>query len=284
MALVRSRVVVLCLGSTTGPEMHRNNLRTSADRIGTGMLRAMIDKVQDNSLLQSLNLLGRGPEKFSDVEHMHPFGMRTFPQDRTSDQDAQGGAPKGGPELLLTSMMGNASHQMALPAIDRRFGPMNLAKGETVFHDAFKQFLHFAQGAMKGESPKRIVHQVASPKQQGGGQDGGQGAGSGSSSGSQQQNSGRADLTAEKQVHVSVAMDKDGSYAVSAEGAATITAKSITFKAEGCSITMSGGKIVLKGEIHLGDEGGQRVGMIGTLDTKGDALVESGAATKVYAI
>ena len=34
---------------------------------------------------------------------------------------------------------------------------------------------------------------------------------------------------------------------------------------------------------ELGASGGQRIGIIGTKDTNGDALVEAGSATKVYA-
>ena len=78
-------------------------------------------------------------------------------------------------------------------------------------------------------------------------------------------------------------MEKDGTYSVLAEGTATISTKSVTLKAQGCSITMGGGKIVLKGQIHLGDDGGKLIGMVGTQDTRNDALVEAGSATKVYA-
>lgn len=259
--------------------MNRTGTRPLGDRTISGLVHAAIGKVGDGSLQQTFDLLGRGKQALSDVEVLHPFGMRTFPQDATSDEDAKAGAPKGAPEVSMLSLGGNQSNTTALPPLDRRFGPMNLGKGETVFHDAFKQVLHFAKGMMKGESPDRIVHQVASAKQQSGGQSGG----STQDAQAQQQNSGRADLTAEKQVHVSVTMDKDGTYAVSAEGAATITAKTLTLKAGGCTITMADGKIILDGEVHLGGSGGQRIGMVGTQDSRGDTLTTNGAATKVYA-
>lgn len=41
--------------------------------------------------------------------------------------------------------------------------------------------------------------------------------------------------------------------------------------------------IVLDGKVHLGGEGGQRIGIIGTLDTGGDTLTAGGAATNVFA-
>lgn len=259
--------------------MNRTGTRPLGDRTISGLVHTMIDRVGDGSLQQTLNLFGRGKQGLSDIEVLHPFGMRTYPQDKTSDEDAKSGAPKGAPEVSMFSLGGDQSNSTALPPLDRRFGPKGLDKGETVFHDAFKQVLHFAKGVMKGESPNRIVHQVVSPKQQSGR---GQSGGSTQDAQQQQQDSGRADLKAEKDVHVSVAMDRDGTYAVTAEGAATITAKSITLKAEGCSITMANGKIILKGEIHLGDDGGQLVHRKGDVDSDNDAAV--GSASKVYAV
>lgn len=261
--------------------MNRTGTRPIGDRTISGLVSAAIESVGDEHLQQALKIVGRGKQGLSDIEHLHPFGMRTFPQDKTSDQDAQNGGPKGAPELSILSLGGNQSNTVALPAIDRRFGPQNLAKGETVFHDAFKQFLHFGKDLMKGESPSKMVHQVASPKQQDSGSSGGT-TGSTRSAEQKQQNSGRADLKADKQVHVSVSMDKDGKYNVEAEDAATIKAKSITLQAEGCSITMANGKIILKGEIHLGDDGGQLVHRKGDVDSDNDVAI--GSATKVYAI
>ena len=113
----------------------------------------------------------------------------------------------------------------------------------------------------------KIVHRVATAKQQGGGQSGG--SGGSVQSGGGDKNAMRADLTGDKQVHVSVQMDKDGKYAVTAEGEATITAKTITLKAGNCTLTISkdgfafaGGKItyddknVGKDHIHGGVQTG----------------------------
>lgn len=63
-------------------------------------------------------------------------------------------------------------------------------------------------------------------------------------------------------------VSKDG--AVLTDGKATLTVKD--------------GKIILDGEVHLGGSGGKKIGIVGTLDARGDPLVEGGAASKVYAV
>ena len=250
--------------------MNRTGPRSLGDRTITTLVHAAIDKVSDGSLQQALKILGRGAQSLTDIEHLHPFGMRTFPKSKTSDDDAKNGAPKGGPEVSILSLGGNQSNTLALPSIDRRFGPMNLKEGETVFHDAFKQVLHFAQGQMTGESPNKIVHQVATPKQQQSQQPASGGSAGGTqASQDQQKNAGRHDLTGDKDVHVAVTMSKDGTYSVSAEGGATITAKTVTLKAGDCTLTLSkdgfafaGGKIthdgknVGKDHVHGGVQSG----------------------------
>lgn len=266
--------------------MKRLDGRGAADRIGMGMSRAVVDTINNSPFMQTIGAKIMGGESSTDVEHFEPFGSTAVVMGKTTDEQAQGGMMKGAAELILGSLMGNRSHPIAFPAADRRFRLNGLKAGETGSYDAFKQFLHFGKDAATLESPKSFVHRVASDKQQSGGASSGAGAsgsgGSSSSGGGQKKNNG-ADVTAEKNIHVSVIGKDDGTYAVNAEGAGTITCKTLVLKAGGCTITMKDGKIILDGEVHLGGSGGQRVGMIGTLDTNGDALVESGAATKVYA-
>jgi phage gp45-like len=239
------------------------------------MTRSVISAINDDPFMQTLGVKIRGAETNSDVEHWHPFGSTAFPMGATTDDQAKGGMMKGAAEVILSTLTGNNSHPVAMPAADRRFRPNGMKAGEHVLHDAYKQFLHFGQNAAVLESPKSFVHRVASDKQQSGS--------SGSSGGGQKQKNNGADVAAEKDVQVSVEAKQDGTYAVTAKDATTITSKTLTLKAGGCTITMADGKIILDGEVHLGGSGGQRIGMVGTQDSRSDTLTTSGAATKVYA-
>lgn len=258
--------------------MNRLPTRYAGDRISMGISRAVIDTINDQPFMQTIGAKIMGEEASSDIEHFHPFGMTAFPMGKTTDEQAKAGMMKGAAEVLIQGLMGNRSHPIASPAADRRFRLNGLKGGETGFHDAFKQFLHMGANAMTAESPKKVVHRVAVEKQQSEGQSGGSGSG-----GQQKKRNSGADVAAEKDVKVAVEMDEAGTYAVTAGGAGTITCKTLTLVAGGCKIKMADGKIVLEGEIHLGADGGKRVGMIGTLDARGDALVEGGSATKVFA-
>jgi phage gp45-like len=260
--------------------MHRTPPRPALDRIANSLSRSVVGTINDSPFMQTLGIKIRGAETNSDVEHWHPFGSTAFPMGATTDEQAKEGMIKGAAEVILGTLTGNNSHPIAMPAADRRFRPNGMKAGEHVLHDAFKQFLHFGKEAAVLESPKSFVHRVASDKKQSG--DSGSSEGSGSSGGQQRKNNG-ANVAAEKDVQVSVEAKQDGTYAVSAKDAGTLTFKTLTIKAGGCTITMADGKIILDGEVHLGGSGGKRVGMIGTLDTDSDALTEGGAATKVYA-
>lgn len=57
---------------------------------------------------------------------------------------------------------------------------------------------------------------------------------------------------------------------------------STVIQAGGDGVTITAGKIVLDGEVHLGGEGGQLLHRKGDLDSDGDAAV--GSATRVYAV
>lgn len=162
-------------------------------------------------------------------------------------------------------------------------GVVGLTVRDLTLHDAFKQFLHFGKDAAVLESPKSFVHRVAKDKQQQSGQSGGSGAGGSSeqSSGGQQKNSG-VSLRGEKDVKVNVEAKEDGTYTITAEGAGTMTFKSLVIKAGGVTLTMKDNKFILDGEVHLGDDGGQLLHRKGDLDSDGDAAV--GSASKVYAV
>jgi phage gp45-like len=257
--------------------MHRTPPRPAVDRIANSLSRSVISTINDSPFMQTLGVKIRGAETNSDVEHWHPFGSTAFPMGATTDEQAKAGMMKGAAEVILGTLTGNNSHPIAMPAADRRFRPNGMKAGEHVLHDAFKQFLHFGENAAVLESPKSFVHRVASDKQQSG-----SGSGSGSSSGDQKKNNG-ANVAAEKDVQVNVEAKQDGTYAVTAKDAGTLTFKTLTIKAGGCTITMADGKIILDGEVHLGGSGGQRIGMVGTQDSRSDTLTTNGAATKVYA-
>lgn len=263
--------------------MKRLDGRGAADRIGMGMSRAVVDTINDSPFMQTMGAKIMSGESSTDIEHWHPFGSTAFPMGKTTDEQAQGGMMKGAAEVLISTLMGNRSHPIAQPAADRRFRPNGMQAGENTLHDAFKQFLHFSKDAAVLESPKSFVHRVAKDKQQQSGQSGGSGAGGSSeqSSGGQQKNSG-ASLRGEKDVKVSVEAKEDGTYTVTAEGAGTMTFKSLVIKAGGVTLTMKDNKFLLDGEVHLGGNGGQLLHRKGDLDSDGDAAV--GSATKVYAI
>lgn len=256
--------------------MNRLTTRTAGDRAAMGISRAVVDTINDSQFMQTMGAKIVGEEQSSDIEHVHPFGMTAFPMGKTTDEQAKGGMMKGAAEALIMGLMGNRSLPMAMPAADRRFRTNGLKAGETAFHDAFKQVLHMGADRMMAESPKKVVHRVAVEKQSG--------DGSSSGSGGQAKRNNGADVASEKDVKVSVEMDKDGLYTVSATGAGAIKCKTLTLDAGGCKITMADGKITLEGEIHLGGAGGQRLGVVGTVDTRNDTLTQNGAATKVFAV
>lgn len=258
--------------------MNRLTTRTGGDRTAMNVSRAVVDTINDSPFMQTMGAKIMGGEQSSDIEHAHPFGMTAFPMGKTTDEQAKGGMMKGAAEVLIMGLAGNRSHPMAMPASDRRFRPNGLKAGETAFHDAFKQVLHMGKDWMMAESPKKVVHRVAVEKQQASGP-----SAASDSSGQAKKNNG-ASVTDEKDVKVSVEMDKDGVYKVNATGTGTITCKTLTLDAGGCKITMADGKITLEGEIHLGGVGGQRLGVVGTVDTRNDTLTQNGAATKVFAV
>ncbi|GJE45373.1 phage baseplate assembly protein domain-containing protein [Methylobacterium soli] len=245
--------------------MNRTTTRYNGDRTAMGISRAVVDSINDSPFMQTMGAKIMGDEQSTDIEHVHPFGMTAFPMGKTTDEQAKGGMMKGAAEVLIMGLMGNRSHPMAMPAADRRFRLNGLQAGETGFHDAFKQYLHMGKDSMMAESPKRVVHRVAAEKQQGS---------QGSGSGQQKKNNG-ADVTAEKDVKVSVTMDKDGSYAVDAKGAGTITCKTLVLSAGGCTITMKDGKIILDGDVYVGgSDGAKKIATEDTRDSLGGKLQE----------
>ena len=190
--------------------MHRMNPRQSADRVGMGISRAVIDKINDSPFLQTMGLKIVGGEQSSDVEHAHPFGFTAYPKAKTSDEDAAKGMMKGAAEVFLMSLMGNRSHPVGMPAIDRRFRPNGMREGEVAFHDAHKQYLHFTQNSAVLESPTRFVFRVAAQP----------------SDGAKAKNGG-ASLAVEKADRVTMSAKADGTLATTSKDATTVTGKTV---------------------------------------------------------
>ena len=109
--------------------MKHASTRAVGDRKMSTLVHAAIDSVGDGFLQQTFKLIGRGTQCLSDIEHLYPFGMRTFLRSKTSDEEMKGGMLKGGPVVSILLLGGNQSNTLALPAIDRRFGPMGLKEG-----------------------------------------------------------------------------------------------------------------------------------------------------------
>ena len=189
--------------------MNRTGPRPLGDRTITGLVHAAIDKVSDNPLQQELNVSGRGKQILSDIEHVHPFGFRTFPKSKSDN---------GAPEVSILSLGGNQSHTIALPAIDRRFGPQGLREGETAFHDAFKQVVHFAEKAITVESPNRLDIRVATDQSRT------------DPTGGQKTNE-RPAVNVEKKEATRITAKADGTLATTSKDATTFTGKAVTVTA-----------------------------------------------------
>lgn len=213
-----------------------------------GISRAVVDTINDSPFMQTMGAKIMGGEASSDIEHVHPFGMTAYPMGKTTDEQAKGGMMKGAAEVLVMGLMGNRSHPMAMPAADRRFRPNGMKAGETVFHDAFKQFTHFGKDAVTTESPKKVVIRVAKEKQQ----QGEQSPSTSGQSGQEQKKNNGADVAGEKDVPVGLTFHEDGSWELIATKPGKIKLGDVTWHFEAGGLRQEGGSYVKHDDRNIG--------------------------------
>lgn len=110
---------------------------------GLSLARGVITKVKDGTKAQSVDVLGLHQEAFQDVEHVHPFGFFSVPQE--------------GSEAILGFMNGNREHPVVLGVFDRRVRPKDHQPGDAGIHDSRGQIMHFGQGGIAVASAKGLT-------------------------------------------------------------------------------------------------------------------------------
>lgn len=162
------------------------NGRDTSDRVGGGISRTTIEKIDDSKFFQQHTVNGLSGEKQQSIEHVHPYGFSTHPK-----------APSGGmrAEGFLTYLGGMRSHGVNLMTGDRRYRFNSMQEGEVALHDDQGHQMHIARDGMYSSAPnsKKIIAQIMQddiiPGQRGlnsgsgGGSNGGGGGGGGGSSG-----------------------------------------------------------------------------------------------------
>lgn len=96
--------------------------------------RGIVRLVDPAKLLQSLQVEAFAGETLDRVEHFEPYGFTSH--------------PLTGAEVLLFSLSGRRSHNVAGIVTDRRYRKKNLAPGEVAFFTDEGDVIHFKRGRL----------------------------------------------------------------------------------------------------------------------------------------
>lgn len=130
----------------------RTGVRDNGFRNHLGMIRGTIAETDDEKKMQTVQATGHFGEKVKDIEHWYPYGFTARVKKPEKGKDEQ-------PETVLLHMGSNRSHQIALPAADRRYRPTKVEEGEVVLHDDQKQKVHLKRDGAHVEVPEaKKVH------------------------------------------------------------------------------------------------------------------------------
>lgn len=233
-----------------------------------GTIRGTFAKADDKLKMQTVQITGIWGEKIKDIEHWHPYGFSTVP----NDPEEKG---KKAAELLVSNVMGSRDHPVVTSIADRRYRPQELEKGEVALHDQQHQRLHLTKDGVDIATPKKSVSRTIKK-----------------GSGTQEKGASTKQTRQQEKSKTSITQDpSDGSIVISSNNDEGVSQASITLKADG-SILLKGKVITQEAEtetvtkapsVYLGDKAGAKlVHRKDDLDSDGDAAV--GSATRVFAL
>lgn len=260
--------------------MRHSNSRSSADRLGNSMGRTVLEKVDDEKLMQETTQSLLGEEKQEKIELAHPYGFTSVPQAPTGN-----GKLRKAAEAFMLFMGAGRSHGVAIVAGDRRYRLYKLKGGEVALHDDQGMQVHLSRDGVFVSVPnsKKVVSQIMKddklPQDDSGGSGGSSGGGSSGSSGGSGQKSGQI-AQAKRETIATHTMDKD-SVTVCHPGIIdhqlidankTVLAffklnKDVFSVQHPKEINLKAPKIVADGVTHLGGTGGVPASKQGTVTT-----------------
>lgn len=117
--------------------MRRTTSRATGDRVGAAIIRATVEKTNDDPRMREVDLNLMHGEKGTEIEHPEPYGFSARVKDPTTE-----GGKKRRAEAFVVRAAGNSSHPFAAVISDRRYRPKDLQKGEVTLHDDQGQRVH----------------------------------------------------------------------------------------------------------------------------------------------
>jgi len=216
--------------------------RYTAERVGNGISRTIVEQVDDSKLMQAHTLGGFSNEKQQDIEHVHPYGFTSVVQKPTGS-----GQQRNGAEGFMGFMGGGRSHGVVFVAGDRRYRLYQLKDGEAAMHDDQGQQVHFQRDGIWASVPqsKKIVMQIMDddkmPQAQG------QKMG-------QVKQAGRASVRNIVMTKDSLVINHPGNVTFNVGGTFAVNAAAIPLIASG-AVNLKGSAIFTVGKTNLGVDG-----------------------------
>jgi phage gp45-like len=101
-----------------------------------GITRGTLTKADDSKKMQEVTVESLSGEKYTNVEHWHPYGMTMVPKVPENKKEA---------EALLLFVNGSRSHPIVMGIADRRHRLKNMQEGEVALHDDQGQKVHLGR-------------------------------------------------------------------------------------------------------------------------------------------
>jgi phage gp45-like len=212
------------------------------DAVRVTTRRSRIVKVDDKGSQQRVDLKGLKQEEPQKVWRPQDFGFSSNPP-----KDSDG---------VMIQMGSRSDRTLYLDGGHEKYRPKNTPEGGAVLFNHTGDIIRVFDKNLDVVHARKINIKI------------GKGYAAGSSGNGQSQGQGQSngpdDASKQGDDNISIVATKDS---------ITITFKDTSVKLQSGSITLTAPKHVLKGEVHLGDDGGELIGLCG-----------GGCATKVFAV
>ncbi len=120
----------------------RHKVDRAARRVAGMISRAIVEAVDDDSQIQSLQVSGLDDELLDEIERPQPYGFSAHPHP--------------GAEGVLLAVGGTRSHGLMIMVDDRRYRLRSMQPGEVAIYDDQGQAVHLKRDGMLVTSPFKI--------------------------------------------------------------------------------------------------------------------------------